>query len=218
MPRLFISITCPRPLVPVCKHPRPPAALKIKINPSTPLSSQTIVKSILYVSVCSSCTSLTVSMSGLRRTRTEDSTRRTRTPSRSRPRSRPSSPPLHRIVTSQFPDDHSVYHYEDGEGTHVKTDMASFDKTETERRTAQSFDSESDSTIDADDEKNTTGPPAERHESTVAEVRGGIPCEHDIEDVEANLPALEKKNTSKSVRDPNLVRFSHYLIKLCIRH
>jgi hypothetical protein len=148
-------------------------------------------------------------MSDLRRTRTEDSTRRTRTRSRSRPRSRPGSthPPLHRLLSSQFPDDHSVYHYEDGEGLHVDEDAASLHRTETERRTAELSDSDSDSTHDAESEKEEVASPIERQETTVEEIRGGIPYEHDVE---ANPPALEKKKSSRSIKDPNLV--CHYIM------
>lgn len=158
-------------------------------------------------------------MSDMRRSRTETSAQRTRTRSRSQPRSRPGSrsAPLHRLLSNQFPDDHSVYHHEEGEGLHVKTDVESLHKTETERRTVESTDSDSDSTTAAEDEKNDTASP-ERRESTVEEIRGGIPYEHDIEEGEAGSPALEKKKSSKSIKDPNLVglprhsRFTRHLL------
>ena len=146
-------------------------------------------------------------MSDLRRTRTDTSARRTRTRSHSRPRSRPSSrsPPLHRLLSSQFVDDHSVYHHEEGEGLHVRTDTASLHKTETERRAAESSDADSDSTSDDDDDEKDDSGLSDRQGSTVEEIRGGIPYEHDLEDVEAKPPALEKKKSSRSVKDPNLV-------------
>jgi hypothetical protein len=57
---------------------------------------------------------------------------------------------LHRILSSQFPDDHSVYHHEDGEGTHIVEDAASMHQTETERRDPES--SSSDDDVDEKDE------------------------------------------------------------------
>ncbi|KAF2438730.1 MFS general substrate transporter [Karstenula rhodostoma CBS 690.94] len=143
-------------------------------------------------------------MSDLRRIRTENSIRRTRTRSQSRPRSRPGSkgPPLHRLLSSQFPDDHSVYHHEDGEGIHVDEDAASIHRTETQRRTAELSDSDSDSTDVAEKEKDEAASPIERQETTFQEIRGGIPDERDVE---ANPPALEKKKSSRSIKDPNLV-------------
>ena len=157
-----------------------------------------------------SCQQVAISavMPDLRRSRTETSTQRPRTRSRSQPRSRPGSrsAPLHRLLSNQFPDDHSVYHHEEGEGLHVKTDAESLHKTETERRTVESTDSDSDSTTDGGDEKDDTVS-TERRESTVEEIRGGIPYEHDIEEGGADSSTLEKKKSSKSLRDPNLVGF-----------
>lgn len=96
-----------------------------------------------------------------------------------------------------------MYHHEEGEGLHVKTDTPSLHKTETERRAAESSDSESDSTADEKNDSASIG----RQESTVEEIRGGIPYEHDVEDVEADPPELEKKKSSKSLKDPNLVGY-----------
>ncbi|KAJ4358612.1 uncharacterized protein N0V89_003196 [Didymosphaeria variabile] len=95
----------------------------------------------------------------------------------------------------------TLYHHEEGEGLHVDPDAASFHRTETERRTAESSGSDSDSTNDVENEKDEA-PPIERQETTVEEIRGGIPYEHDVE---ANKPTLEKKKSSRSVKDPNLV-------------
>ncbi|OAL57136.1 MFS general substrate transporter [Pyrenochaeta sp. DS3sAY3a] len=126
--------------------------------------------------------------------------------SRSRSRPRPSGdPPLHRLLSSQFPDDHSVYHHENGEGLHVDEDARSLHKTETERRGSNTTSSDDDSSLNEEekdeklsDEKNEKPTDDER---TYEEIRGGIPNEHDVE-----APfALEKKQTMKSVKDPNLV-------------
>ncbi|KAF2679475.1 MFS general substrate transporter [Lentithecium fluviatile CBS 122367] len=135
-------------------------------------------------------------MADLRPTRTHTSSR---TRSRSRP-SRPNSPPLHRLLSNQFPDDHSVYHHEDGEGIHVRSDAASPHKTETERRGAT--EAESDSSSEADlSEKDNEVTPAGQEETTIEEVRGGIPNERNVE----AQPPLEKKKFSRSIKDPNLV-------------
>ena len=122
-----------------------------------------------------------------------------RTPSRraSRSGSRPSSPPLHRLLSNQFPDDHAVYHHEDGEGTHVQEDAASLHKTETQRRTEAPSDDE-DSVSETKERDQTAG----EHETTYEEIQGGIPYEHDVE---AEAPQLEKQKSNRSTRDPNLV-------------
>lgn len=134
---------------------------------------------------------------------------RPRTPGRSRSRSRPrrtENLPLHRILSSQFPDDHSVYHHEDGEGTHIDVD-ASLYQTETERRHPES--SSSDNDVDEKEEAEAEAEAAEekdeaahRRETTYEEIRGGIPYEHDVE---APPPDLEKKKSSRSIKDLNLV-------------
>jgi hypothetical protein len=139
-------------------------------------------------------------MAELRPTRTGTSAR---TRSRSRP-SRPSSPRLHRLLTNQFPDDHSVYHHEDGDGVHVRSDADSLHKTETERRRGVSVDDDSDSSSDAGlSEKNDEVTPAESGETKIEEIRGGVSNERDVE---AQAPQLEKKKSSRSIKDPNLVR------------
>jgi len=125
--------------------------------------------------------------------------------SRSRSRSRPrrSDRPLHRILSSQFPDDHSVYHHEDGEGLHIDVDASSIHKTETERRdatTSSSDDDDSANDVDEKEEEQEKDEDAHNEETTYEEIRGGVPYEHDVE----VAPPLEKKST-RSVKDPNLV-------------
>ena len=135
-------------------------------------------------------------MADLRPIRTGTSAR---TRSRSRP-SRPSSPPLHRLLSNQFPDDHSVYHHEDGEGLHVPSGAGSLHKTETERRRGGDVEDDSDSSSDADvSEKNDELTSADSGETTTEPERKEL-------DVESQAPQLEKKKSSRSIRDPNLVR------------
>ncbi|KAF2867121.1 major facilitator superfamily domain-containing protein [Massariosphaeria phaeospora] len=131
------------------------------------------------------------------------STTSTRTRSRSRP-TRPNSRQLHRLFSAQFPDDHSVYHHEDGEGTHVDTDARSLHKTETERRRGEIPASDSDSTSDGAEtgEKDADGARQEG-ETTFEEIRSGIPNERDGE--AQQQPDIEKKNSLRSILDPNLV-------------
>jgi hypothetical protein len=125
-----------------------------------------------------------------------------RASSRSRSRPRRSDHPLHRILSSQFPDDHSVYHHEDGEGTHINSHAASLHKTENERRDASSSSSDDDDSADDVNEKEEEKDEAAHGDDIVREeIRGGIPCEHDVE----ASPPLERKKTSRSVKDPNLV-------------
>ncbi|KAF1841382.1 putative MFS multidrug transporter [Cucurbitaria berberidis CBS 394.84] len=131
--------------------------------------------------------------------------KQSRSRSRSRPR-RSDGPHLHRILSSQFPDDHSVYHHEDGEGVHVDDDARSLHKTETERREIETSSSDDDDSLNDVDEKeeasNEKDDAAHADERTREEIRGGIPNEHDVE---ASAPTLEKKTTTRSTRDPNLV-------------
>lgn len=126
--------------------------------------------------------------------------------SRSRSRSRPrrSDNQLHRILSSQFPDDHSVYHHEDGEGLHIDSDARSLHQTETERRDATSFSDDDGSTDDVDEKEEAAEDKDEathKEERMYEEIRGGIPYEHDVE----ARPTLEEKKSTRSVRDPNLV-------------
>jgi hypothetical protein len=129
-------------------------------------------------------------------------------PSRSRSRSRPRRPdnaPLHRILSSHFPDDHSVYHHEEGEGgIHVDADARSLHKTETHRRDAEISSSEEDDSSNDVDEKDEVSEEkdsaAQGEERTYEEIRGGIPYEHDVE-----APKLEKNKSTRSVKDPTLV-------------
>lgn len=110
--------------------------------------------------------------------------------------------PLHRILSSQFPDDHSVYHHEDGEGTHVNDDASSLHKTETERRDEDSSSDDGDG--DSGDDKGgkeVKDDTAQEEDTTYEEIRGGIPYEHDVV---APSP-LEKQKSTRSVKDPNLV-------------
>ncbi|KAF2131832.1 MFS general substrate transporter [Dothidotthia symphoricarpi CBS 119687] len=101
---------------------------------------------------------------------------------------------MHRLLSNQFPDDHSVYHHEGGEGVHIDTDARSLHKTETERRGVESETSDDD--VDEKTEEATHG-----EETTYEEIRGGIPYEHDVE----AGPKLERKKSAKSVKDPNLI-------------
>ncbi|KAF2648685.1 MFS general substrate transporter [Lophiostoma macrostomum CBS 122681] len=135
-------------------------------------------------------------MTDLEKVQTPNSSK-TRGRSRSRP-SRPGTPNLHRLLSSQFPDDHSVYH---GEGVHVDSDANSLHLTETERRTAAAAE-DSDSSSTSSDK--TFEARIEEQETPVQEVRDGIPDKHDVE----ARPQLEKAKSSKSTRsarDPNLV-------------
>jgi hypothetical protein len=124
------------------------------------------------------------------------SRRSSRSRSRSRPR-RPDNAPLHRILSSHFPDDHSVYHHEEGEGIHVDADARSLHKTETHRRDAETSSSDDDSVDEKRGEKDEA---AHGEERTYEEIRGGVPYEHDVK-----APKLEKKKSVRSVKDPNLV-------------
>ena len=95
-----------------------------------------------------------------------------------------------------------MYHHEDGEGIHIDNDASSLHKTETERRDVDSpsSDEEVDEKEDSvrEEERDEAAHPQEK---TYEEIRGGIPYEHDVE----AQPPLEKKKSSRSIRNPNLV-------------
>lgn len=140
--------------------------------------------------------------------------------SRSHSRARSDAPPLSRILSSQFPDDHSVYHHEDGEGLHIDEDVRSFQKTESERRgenltsiddhdhltgatdTEKIGGSEDDSVKESGQEtepEDVSGSKSKEFE----EIRGGVLYEHDVE---AAAPAVfAKTKSTTSMKDPNLV-------------
>jgi len=106
-------------------------------------------------------------------------------------------------LSSQFPDDHSVYHHEDGEGTHVDEDASSLHKTETERRDENSSSDNDDGGDSGDDKggKEVKDDTAQEENTTYEEIRGGIPYERDV----VALSRLEKQKSTRSVKDPNLV-------------
>jgi hypothetical protein len=150
-------------------------------------------------------------MADLGRARTATSTR---TRSRSRP-SRASSPPgLDRLLSAQFPDDHSVYHHENGDGVHEDVDARSLRLTESERREAEAHaDEDSDSISDDTEEEKNEEAMLGNKEITVEEIRGGIPDERDVE---VGPQKLEKKQSSRSIKDPNLVSISYskYMVRV----
>jgi len=149
---------------------------------------------------------------------------RPRKSSRSRSHSCPRAggSPLSRILSTQFPDDHSVYHHEDGEGIHVDEDTRSLHKTETERRDADptkldnhdhlngAVDMEKttgaeDSSISSAKERGEAAEPegdnGYRVEKTYEEIRPGIPYQRDVE----APPVLKKTQSTRLMKDPNLV-------------
>ena len=126
----------------------------------------------------------------------------------SRSRSRPNNPPLHRLLSNHHPDDHSVYHHEDGDGVYVRNDTSSLHRTETQRRDPEMSDDD-ESSVTSTKEKESRDGAALEQETTYEEIRGGTPYEHDIETAE---PPLEKKKTSRSIKDQNLVRAYHYQV------
>ena len=131
-----------------------------------------------------------------------ENVRRTTSRRSSRSRSRPNNPPLHRLLSNHHPDDHSVYHHEDGDGIHVRNDAPSLHKTETQRRDPEVL-GDDESSVTSTKEIESREETISREETTYEEIRGGIPNEHDLEAAE---PPLEKKKSSRNIKDPNLVR------------
>ena len=124
----------------------------------------------------------------------------TRTRSGSRP-SRPSSPDMHRIMSTHYPDDQSVYDQENGEGVILKDAESPLRKIETQKREE---DAESLSDPENISEKGIEKEEdVEEVETPIEEVRAGI---RDEKDVELGSAQLEKKQSIRSVRNLNLVR------------
>jgi hypothetical protein len=120
------------------------------------------------------------------------SRRSSRSGSRSQ-RRRSDVPTLGRIVSSQFPDDHSVYYLED-EGPQINVDVASLHAPEIQQQ-------DIGSTSSVDEKEEVKDEIAHQHETRFEGIRGGVPYEEDVE-----VPApLEPKKSSRSVKDPNLV-------------
>lgn len=101
-------------------------------------------------------------------------------------KSRPSSPHLHRFFSAQHLDDQSVYHAEH--------DIQSEDES-------SSTGDLSEQVTEKDDEE-----AREHGQDEVGEERMGVP---NTRDLEAGRPPLEKRPTSRSVKDPNLVSRYH---------
>lgn len=96
----------------------------------------------------------------------------------------------------------------------MDSDASSLRKTETDRRrkestssTSDEVDLEKDEEVDLEKDEEVYLEKDEevdnaREGTTIQEIRGGIPDERDIE---AQSPPLHKKESSRSVQDPNLV-------------
>lgn len=121
-----------------------------------------------------------------------DNTGHPRSRSRSQPRWSDNRPP-HPILSSSLPDDHSVYHNEDGKGTYIDTERRTIGSS-----SGSSSEDEVDDKFEAREKKNEA---AYEQRTTYVERKGGAPYEHDVE---AQPPALES-STSISIKDPNLV-------------
>lgn len=138
-------------------------------------------------------------MADLDRARTGNSSR---TRSRSRP-SRPASPQLHRLLSTQFPDDGSVYHHQDDNEVHAQQDTASMRRSGVEDRRSESSDQDSDGSSEADpSEKKDEVISAGSEDRKIEDICSGVATGKDIE---SQTPQLEKKKSSRSIKDPNLV-------------
>ena len=102
-------------------------------------------------------------------------------------KSRPSSPHLHRFFSAQHLDDQSVYH--------AGHDIESEDESSSSR-----YDL-SEQVTEKDDEE-----AREHDQDEVGEERMGVP---NARDVEAGRAPLEKRATTRSIKDPNLVSRYH---------
>ena len=104
-------------------------------------------------------------------------------------------------MSTHYFDDRSVYHQENGEGVILKDAESSLRKTEAQKREedAESLsDPENISEKDIEKEEEV-----EEVETPIQEVRAGIRGERDVE---LGSVQLEEEQSTKSARDPNLVR------------
>ncbi|PVI06483.1 MFS general substrate transporter [Periconia macrospinosa] len=130
-------------------------------------------------------------MADLRRAQSGISRTRSRSES-----SQTSTPPLHRLLSNQFPDDTSVYHLQDGEVIDVNNNAGSLHRTSNDSDT--SSDDESSEKFYSERVPQTEG---ETIEEKPEEVSGD-------NDIEAQPVTLKKTKSAKSVRDPNLVTWN----------
>lgn len=119
-------------------------------------------------------------------TRSANSSRSRR--SRSRPRS-----PLQRIYSSHYLDDHNVYDHE--HAAHSDSER----EEEEEADSDNALESQ-DSSLDEKKEKEEE----DQDPDIVPEIQGAVPDEREL-DLEAQGPKLERRATTKSIKDPNLV-------------
>ena len=103
-------------------------------------------------------------------------------------------------MSTHYFDDQSVYHQENGEGVILKDAESSLRKTEAQKREE---DAESLSDPENISEKDIEKEEVEEVETPIQEVRAGI---RDERDVELGSVQLEEEQSTKSARDPNLVR------------
>ncbi|KAF2752276.1 MFS general substrate transporter [Sporormia fimetaria CBS 119925] len=116
---------------------------------------------------------------------------------RSRPSRPGSAPGLNRVLSSQFPDDNSVY-YRDDDGDFDECSLRLSRSQRSQAGGGALGDSDS-ITEDVEKAEESTG---DDGEVTLEAIKGGKP---DDEDAEAPPPKLEKKKSSRSVKNPNLV-------------
>ena len=130
----------------------------------------------------------------LSRTRSNKSNRSTK--SRSRSGSRPSRPssPLQRLTSANFIDDHGIYHH------HADSDYEEeIEERESEHGGSDGLSPQSSSDLEKEKEKQE--PDEIPMEPFGAETARDLEAQSEKEDP----PALSRKSTSKSVKDPNLV-------------
>jgi hypothetical protein len=141
-------------------------------------------------------------MADLRRSETDTSRKSSR--SQQSQSSRPTTP-VPQLVSSNSPGDNAAYldHHDDEDVAHTDDEKKSVQSVDSKGRRAKLTEDDSESTSDVGDlEKQELQQSHGTQETTVEEIRGGIPNERDIE---AAQPELEKKKSSRSIKDPNLV-------------
>ena len=104
-----------------------------------------------------------------------------------------SQPHLERLYSAQHLDDVSIYHSGDHESNYDDDDNETKDIDELEQVRNQDYDEAS-----------------EKGEDEVPEVRMGISDTRDLE------PNLEKKQSRRSIKDPNLVRANFKICKTTV--
>jgi hypothetical protein len=89
-----------------------------------------------------------------------------------------------------------------------ESNSQSLPQSNNERQRDIHYETDSDTEVNSTEKRFEETEPAQGESSTTAEVRDGIPDDHDVE---AQSATLEKQKSSESNKDPNLVSHASFL-------